>query len=112
VAVLVLRPRFSADTVAAAEHQLHEARKELEHSPPDLSSALQRADRILALVDRYPQLAGEAHLLAGTAHLRLADEPGADAARERQQARQQLEQAATHGVADSDKPKLDYRLAK
>jgi tetratricopeptide (TPR) repeat protein len=112
VAVLAFRPDSSADTVAAAQRQLHEARKSLEQSPPDSAGALQRADRILSLADRYPQLTGEAHFLAGSAHLRLADEPGADTARERQLARQHLELAATHGVPETDRLKLDYRLAK
>jgi tetratricopeptide (TPR) repeat protein len=113
VAVLyVVRPPTSADGPAGAEHQLREGRKALEQLPPDLNTALQRADAVLAAADRYPQLAGEAHFLAGTAHLRLADEPGADVARERQQAKHHLEQAVSHGVGESDRPKLDYRLAK
>ena len=64
------------------------------------------------MADRFPQLAGEAHFLAGSAHLRLADGPAGDATRERQLAREQLEQAAALGVPEPDQPKLDYRLAK
>jgi hypothetical protein len=112
IAVLTLRP-YSPDTAAAAEHQLREARRALEQSPPDAATALQRADRVLALADRYPQLAGEAHFLAGSAHLRLADDPATpDAARERQLAHQDLDQAAALHVSEADQPKLNYRLAK
>src|SRR5881398_3670747 len=87
-AVLVLRPYFGPDTPAAAEHQLREARKALEQVPPDPAAAVQRGLRVLALADRYPQMAGEAHFVVGSARLRLADDPGADKARERLQARQ------------------------
>jgi hypothetical protein len=111
-AVIALRPHIKADTVAAAEHQLRDARKYLEQTPIDLASALERADTVLAHADRFPHLAGQAHFLAGSAHLRLADEPNADAAHERQQAREQFEKARAADVPESDKPKLDYRLAK
>src|SRR5215218_6201892 len=113
VGVLYLRPYFGPDTLSAAEHQLRDARKALEQVPPDAATAVQRGLRIIAVTDRYPQLAGEAHFVVGSARLRLADEPGAaDAARERLQARQHLEQAEQHGVPDADRPKLQYRLAK
>jgi TolA-binding protein len=111
IAVLVTRPS-APDTIGAAEQQLQEARKALEQVPPDPSTAVQKADRVLAVADRYPQLAGEAHFLAGSARLRLGDDPSADAGRERNLARQHLEQAATLGVAEADQPKLNYRLAK
>jgi tetratricopeptide (TPR) repeat protein len=110
IAVLTVRPN-SPDTPAAADHLLREARRALEQSPPDAATALQKVDRVLALADRYPQLAGEAHFLAGSAHLRLADEPG-DAVRERQLAHQHLDQAAALRVSETDQPKLNYRLAK
>jgi tetratricopeptide (TPR) repeat protein len=112
VVLLVIRPRFSTDTLAAAEHQLAEARKAIEDSPPDLSAALSRTKLVLTQADRYPQLTGEAHFVAGTAHLRLAEEPGADTPRERQKARQEFDQAVAHGVPEADQPKLNYRLAK
>src|SRR5947209_4227672 len=112
VVLLVIRPRFSTDTLAAAEHQLAEARRALDDSPPDLSAALNRTKLVLGQADRYPQLTGEAHFIAGTAHLRLADEPGADTPRERQKARQEFDQALSHGVPEGDQPKLNYRLGK
>jgi tetratricopeptide (TPR) repeat protein len=112
VVMLVVRPRYSTDTVAAAEHQLSEARKALDDSPPDLSGALSRTKLVLAQGDKYPQLSGEAHFLAGTAHLRLADEPGADTPRERQKARQEFDLAIGHGVPEADQAKLNYRLGK
>jgi hypothetical protein len=110
IAVLTVRP-YSPNTPAAADHLLREARRALEQSPPDAATALQKVDRVLAMADHYPQLAGEAHFLAGSAHLRLADEPG-DAARERQLAHQHLDQAAALRVSEADQPKLNYRLAK
>ncbi len=111
VAAPAVRSHFT-DSACAAECHLRDARKALDQSPPDLAAAARQADRALALADRYPQFAGEAHFLAGSAHLRLADEPGSDALRERQQARLHLEQADQHGVPDADKPRLAYRLAK
>ncbi len=113
IAVLTVRPNNFANTASAAEHQLREARRALDQSPPDPAAALERADRVLAMADHYPQLAGEAHFLAGSAHLRLADDPAInDAARERQLARQHLDQAAALQVTDADQLKLNYRLAK
>ncbi|HEY1375879.1 MAG TPA: tetratricopeptide repeat protein [Gemmataceae bacterium] len=111
IAAVAARAHF-ADSPGAAEAHLRDARKALDQSPPDPTAAVRLAGRVLAVADRYPQLAGEAHFVAGSAHLRLADEPAADAARERQQARQHLEQAERAGVPDADKPKLLYRLAK
>src|SRR4051794_13735797 len=35
VAVVLLRPRLGPDTLVAAEHQLRDARKALEQTPPD-----------------------------------------------------------------------------
>jgi tetratricopeptide (TPR) repeat protein len=111
--VLFFRPQLGPDTFAAAEHQLREARKALEQTPPDAASAVQRGLRVIALSDRYPQLVGEAHFIVGSARLKLADDPAAaDAARERLQARQHLEQAEQHGLPEADRPKLQYRLAK
>lgn len=113
VAVLLLRPRLGPDTLVAAEHQLRDARKALELTPPDPAAAVQRGLHVIALTDRYPQLAGPAHFVVGSARLKLGDDPSAaDPARERLQARQHLEQAEQHGVPDEDKPKLQYRLAK
>ena len=112
IAVLTVRPRNSIDTTGDAEHQLREARKALEQSPPDAAGALQHADSVLAMADQYPQLAGEAHFLAGSADLRLADDPAADVARERQLALQHFQQAADLHVPDADQPKVNYRLAK
>jgi tetratricopeptide (TPR) repeat protein len=112
VVMLVIRPRYSTDTLAAAEHQLSEARKALEDSTPDLSGALSRTKLVIAQADKYPQLSGEAHFLAGSAHLRLADEPGADTPRERQKARQEFDQALGSGVPEADQAKLNYRLGK
>jgi tetratricopeptide (TPR) repeat protein len=112
IAVLTVRPNSSANTASAAEHQLRDARRALDQSPPAAAAALQRVDSVLAMADHYPQLAGEAHFLAGSAHLRLADDPAADAARERQLAQQHLDQAAALHVSDADQPKLNYRLAK
>jgi TolA-binding protein len=112
VAVLVLRPH-SPETAAGAEQMLQEARKALDQVPPDAAAALQKAERVLAVGDRFPQLAGEAHFLAGSAHLRMGDDPAsADPGRERQLARQHLEQATTVGIPETDQPKLNYRLAK
>src|SRR5262245_7177943 len=83
-AVLVLRPYLGPDTLASAEHQLHEARQALTKDP---AATVQRGLRVIALADRYPQLAGEAHFLVGTARLKLADDAGNDPTRERLQAR-------------------------
>jgi hypothetical protein len=112
VAVLVVRSRFTPETAIGADYQLREARKALNQTPPDTASALQHAESVLAMADHYPQLAGEAHFLAGSAHLRIADDPAADAPNERQLAHRDLDQAASLGVPDSDQPKLNYRLAK
>src|SRR3954466_7095901 len=109
VALLYFRPHFGPDTVAAAESQLKDARQALDKDP---AAAVQRGLRVIAVADRYPQLAGEAYFVVGSARLKLADDAGADATRERVQARDQLDQADKHGVPDTDRPKLQYRLAK
>jgi tetratricopeptide (TPR) repeat protein len=109
--VAVARPHWHNDR-RTAETQLAAARDALDQSPPDAKEAVQRGLRVLALTDTSPHLAGEAHFVVGSARLRLADEPSADAGRERQQARQHLEQAETLGVPESDRPKLQYRLGK
>jgi hypothetical protein len=111
IAVPLTRPYWSND-LAAVERQLYAARLALEQSPPDAAQTVQRGRRVLDAQDRFPQFAGEAHFIVGSAHLRLADEPGADAAEERRQARQHLEQAADKGVPEADQPKLQYRLGK
>lgn len=112
VAVILLRPYFSTNTIFAAQHQLAEARKSLEQSPPDLNDSIQRGMRVLSATDRFPQLAGEAHFVIGSAQLRLSDGASTDAATLRQQARQHLELADREGVPEADLPKLQYRLAK
>src|SRR5437764_903805 len=66
VAVVYVRPYFSAETGPAAEYHLREARKALDQADP--AAALQQAGLVLAAADRHPQLAGEAHFLAGSAH--------------------------------------------
>jgi tetratricopeptide (TPR) repeat protein len=108
-AVLILRPHIGADTLSAAERQLHDARQALDKDP---TAAVQRGLRVIALTDRFPQLAGEAHFVVGSARLKLSDDAGADTVRERLQARLHLEQADKHGVPEADRPKLQYRLAK
>ncbi len=112
VAVPALRPLWGLDTLAGAESLLRSAREALDQSPPDAARAAERGQRVLALAPRYPQLAGEAAFVVGSAYLRLAAEPGAEAARARELARKYLEQADSLGVAEEDRPRLQYRLGK
>src|SRR5436190_8454986 len=91
IAVPVLRPYWTSDR-AAAERQLRGARQALEQSPPDAARALQQGQRVLDAAAHFPDLTAAAHFVVGSAHLRLSDDPAADAVRERQQAREHLEQ--------------------
>ena len=79
------------------------------------NNARQTCQQVIAQLARWLNGSKQIHagnFVVGSACLRLADEPGADSARERQHARQHLERAETLRVAEDDRPKLQYRLGK
>lgn len=111
VAVPLVRKHWRPQGEPAIARQLAQARQALEKNPPDPTAALQYARKSLEGIDRFPQFAAEAHFLIGSAELRLIDLNAPDSAA-LGQCRAHLEQADRLGVADANRPKLDYRLAK
>lgn len=111
IAVPLTRKHWRPHDVPAISRQLAQARQALEKSPPDPTASLQYARKTLESIDRFPQFAGEAHFLIGSAQLRLVDLNAPDAAA-LGQCRAHLEQADRIGVSDTDRPKLNYVLAK
>lgn len=89
----------------------------------EADSTLNLAEAAYKDAKRFPQRAGEVTFLLGSAHARKAeaifDQKGTvdqlrlTVAREHlSNARQHLEKATTLGVADADRPRLQYRLAR
>lgn len=111
IAAPLARKHWRPHDEPAISRQLAQARQALEKSPPDPTASLQYARKTLELVDRFPQFAGEAHYLIGSAQLRLIDLSAPDG-NALGQSRAHLEQADRIGVSDSDRPKLNYFLAK
>lgn len=117
VAVAYGRHLIPVDDGASVRRYLDQARAALDPATKtDAATAIRAGERALAILSRSPMadplLTAEADFLIGSAHARHADDPGADAAQERQLARKHLKQAERLGVTDADKPKLNYRLAK
>ena len=72
---------------------------------------IERSQKVFDAESRFPQFAAEAHFLFGSAKLSQIDPANPDMAA-LAQVQQHLEQAERLGVADTDKIKLAYRLAK
>jgi hypothetical protein len=71
------------------------------------------AERLAARAERHPEQAGELHFLAGSIYARIAErEPTGAVPDAWNNARSQLEEAQTLGVAEADFLRLTYLLAK
>lgn len=109
IAVPLTKHRWTTNDEPGMARLLSSARQDLSSTPPNATDALDRATKLLASADRFPQLAGEAHFIAGSA--RLLQSTPLDAAALKS-IREHLEKAEQLGVAESDRPKLAFRQAK
>lgn len=109
IAVPLTRHRWTTNDEPGMSRLIASARQDLAATPANANDAWDRANKVLAATDRFPQFAGEAHFLAGSARLLQSAPLDAPAVA---QIRHHLEQAERLGVADNDRPKLAYRLAK
>jgi tetratricopeptide (TPR) repeat protein len=111
--VCLLRVLGGGGPAGAVERDLATARRLLTQPDCPVDRLEATLERAMGETERAPLRAGEAHFLLGSAYLRLAGASNpAGAAGARQQARAHLEQADQFGVADADRPRLLYRLAK
>jgi hypothetical protein len=111
IAVPLARSSWHSSDEPALARQLIHARQELAKSPAEAQQALERVQKVLESINRFPQFAAEAHFLAGSARLRLIDPINPDTSA-LIQVRQHFEQAERLGISETDAPKLTYRLAK
>lgn len=111
LAVWIARPLLRAPEGVAIERELAALRRSLESPRPDAAAAAASGEALIGREDLPEGVTGEAHFLLGTALLRRAAGPP-EAAEYWQPARHHLEQAVHFGVADADRSKLLFRLAK
>ncbi len=110
--VWMSRP-FAAHHACEIDRELARAREHLSRSNGDAGAAAENARRALVLAEAYPDRRGEALFLLGSAEVRLADRvPHLEAAGFWQSARHHLEEAEGLGIKESDRGRLQYRLAK
>jgi hypothetical protein len=113
VFVWMTRPFAANDSGRGVDRELDLARQQLGRSDGDAAAAADHARRALEFAEAYPDRRGEALFLLGSAEVRLADRvPELEAAGFWQSARQHLEEAERLGVKESDRGRLQYRLAK
>ena len=111
--VWISRPFAANQAGRAIDHELDAVRQALGRSDGDPGAAAEHARRALDLAEAYPDRRGEALFLLGSAEVRLADRlPDAEAVGFWQSARANLEEADRLGVKESDRGRLQYRLAK
>jgi tetratricopeptide (TPR) repeat protein len=122
--VYLKHPTRPVDTLAHKfDKNLLSIRSLLTRSATEVATALNLAEAAQQEVVNFPQSAGEVAFLLGSAHARKAeltidpknppDPVKVREAREHwEQARQQLDRAVNLGVADADRPRLQYRLAR
>jgi tetratricopeptide (TPR) repeat protein len=113
VAVWLVRPLWYDSDFRQLKHDLSRARSMLEGTGSITKDPTPLLHDILNRVARFPRSAGEAHFLVGSVYVRVAGgalEEQAEALW--REARSHLEQAESHGVADSDHIQLLYRLGK
>src|SRR5579885_382862 len=92
---------------------LQALRRQIDQPGADLEALASQLQQALESPDGGPARAAEVHFLLGSVYLKLADAaPPGVAEDRRRHARAHLEQADRLGVADDDRPKLDYRLGK
>jgi len=115
VAVLVMvwvhRPCAGDCNTYQLQRELTSARHQLAHNNPEAAIGL--VQKVLEQADCIPDRVGEAHFLWGSAELCLVDPANVSQATAHYQAAlQHLELADQHGVPESDRPHLLYRLAR
>jgi tetratricopeptide (TPR) repeat protein len=111
IAVPLVRGAWHVNDEGGLSRQLALARQAFGKTPPDIAQVVERTQKVFDAESRFPQFAAEAHFLFGSAKLTQIDPANPDMP-VLAQVQQHLEQADRLGVADTDKPKLSYRLAK
>src|SRR6266849_4076854 len=86
-------------------------RRALEQPGGAVERVVALAEKVLARADHEPARAGEAHFLLGSVYQRVADWGPSDRAPGlRDKALTHLRLAEKHGVPETDRPRLAYRL--
>jgi hypothetical protein len=111
-AVCAVRPPWHMSHGPADPPALAELRELLKQTDFDRDRALKLGAEAVHGAGT-PAASAEAHFLLGSVYAVLADQAGPGKASDQwREARANLEQARMIGVAEEDRPRLDYRLAK
>jgi tetratricopeptide (TPR) repeat protein len=107
------RPLWNDPQAREFKRTLSALRDAIDQKPADAEQARVLGEKVLPLLSRFPQRAGEVHYLLGSSYLELASKAtNADKIEHFQQARYHLEQADQLGVPMTDVSNLRFRLGK
>jgi TolA-binding protein len=107
------RPLWYDPEIGKFERRLSVARKTLDDPAAPVNQLTELLTAALNEIDKRPDLAGEVQFLLGSVYVRQADHESSDNRPELwRNARSHLESAEALGVADNERMRLRYRLAK
>jgi hypothetical protein len=113
VLVAATAPLAPQDADNQLERDLGRIRQVLERPETPGDDLVALAESAVARSGQQPELAGEAHFLLGSIHLRISERCAADRQKEeREKAALHLKSAELHGVAPTDRARLQYLLGK
>jgi tetratricopeptide (TPR) repeat protein len=105
------RPIWPEAPARLTKRDLALARAAVDKADGNLEYALKLATRAVQASQKLTDFAGESAFLAGSVHLKLAEKAG-PRSEHWVQARAFLDQAMQIGVAEDDRPRMEYRLAR
>jgi tetratricopeptide (TPR) repeat protein len=112
-AVWLTRPLWHDPETTKLHHYLTTARHRLDEPNARPDALILGLSEVWGEIDKHCNLAGEVQFLLGSAYVRLAEERSTENPADLwRKARSHLEEAETLGVRDTDRTRLDYRLAK